>query len=133
MTSGGETMFSASFHAEGVGALAILDMDHPQLSETPCQALKGVAASSWMKTMPPLSGTDRLIADAGADGVQRPSISLEKYAQQLARIESALARMESGRYGFCTGCDSRIPLTRLRADPATETCADCKEPATLTV
>ncbi|MEE2922953.1 MAG: TraR/DksA C4-type zinc finger protein [Pseudomonadota bacterium] len=41
--------------------------------------------------------------------------------------------MESGRYGFCTGCDSRIPLTRLRADPATETCADCKEPATLTV
>jgi len=51
----------------------------------------------------------------------------------LARIESALARMEAGRYGLCTGCDARIPLTRLKADPAIATCADCKEPENLSV
>ena len=86
-----------------------------------------------MKTMPPLSGPDRLTQDAGADGLEDKRLPLQKYAEQLARIESALARMESGHYGICTGCDGRIPLTRLKADPAIATCADCKEPETLTV
>ena len=110
-----------------------VDMDYPQSPETPCQALKGVAASFQMKTMPPLSGLDRLTKDAGADGIRRPPGYLEKYAEQLARIESALARMEAGRYGLCTGCDARIPLTRLKADPAIATCADCKEPENLSI
>jgi RNA polymerase-binding transcription factor DksA len=86
-----------------------------------------------MKTMPPLSGPDRLTQDAGPYGIAGTSTPLKKYAEQLARIESALARMEAGNYGLCTGCDGRIPLTRLRADPAIATCADCKEPKYLTV
>ena len=49
-------------------------MDYPQSPETPCQALKGVAASFQMKTMPPLSGLDRLTKDAGADGIIIPMI-----------------------------------------------------------
>lgn len=81
----------------------------------------------------PLSASDGLTQDAGTDGMERRTISLEQYAQQLARIESALARMEAGRYGICTGCEGRIPLDRLKADPAIATCADCKEPETLTV
>lgn len=50
---------------------------------------------------------------------------LHTYAQKLARIEAALARMEKGRYGFCMTCDGRIGLHRLEADPAEAMCETC--------
>lgn len=58
--------------------------------------------------------------------------AIEEYAAQLARIESALTRMELGCYGVCTCCEENISLSRLKADPATATCQNCKEPENLT-
>tara|TARA_R110000796_G_scaffold251274_2_gene382275 strand:- start:254 stop:655 length:402 start_codon:yes stop_codon:yes gene_type:complete len=133
MIRGDEGIGTASFYVFNVGSLTFVDMDYTQSPETPCQALKGVAASLQMKTMPPLPGPDRLTQDAGPYGIAGTSRPLKKYAEQLARIESALARMEAGNYGLCTNCESRIALTRLKADPAIATCADCKEPENLTV
>lgn len=52
---------------------------------------------------------------------------VENYARQLARIEAALERIESGRYGFCLSCEGRIGLTRLEADPAEPVCETCGE------
>ena len=52
--------------------------------------------------------------------------ALTAYARQLARIEAALARMDSGRYGFCVSCDRQIALTRLEADPAETVCETCE-------
>jgi DnaK suppressor protein len=46
-------------------------------------------------------------------------------AQQVARIDAALARMASGDYGFCLDCGEEIRLPRLRVDPATPLCIDC--------
>lgn len=85
-----------------------------------------------MKTVPPPPVPDRLTQSAGPEGLDRVQTPLEKYAEQLARIESALDRMDAGHYGICTGCNSPIPLSRLAADPAVETCSDCRAPAALT-
>lgn len=43
----------------------------------------------------------------------------------LARVEAALRRIESGDYGYCVSCDEPIAEKRLRLDPAVPTCVDC--------
>ena len=46
-------------------------------------------------------------------------------AQQVARIDAALARMASGDYGHCLDCGEEIAAKRLAVDPATPLCIDC--------
>ncbi|MGE5545776.1 MAG: TraR/DksA family transcriptional regulator [Solirubrobacterales bacterium] len=43
------------------------------------------------------------------------------------RIVAALARIESGEYGFCLSCEARIPAKRLDLDPAAAQCVKCAE------
>jgi DnaK suppressor protein len=43
----------------------------------------------------------------------------------LKRMETALARLKAGDYGFCLLCDDDIPIKRLEFDPAVTTCVDC--------
>jgi RNA polymerase-binding transcription factor DksA len=45
--------------------------------------------------------------------------------QALADIDAALARMNSGRYGTCLRCGTRIPLARLQTVPQAALCFDC--------
>jgi DnaK suppressor protein len=45
---------------------------------------------------------------------------------QLDEILAALNRLETGTYGVCETCSRAIPLTRLRAMPATRHCVDCQ-------
>jgi len=47
--------------------------------------------------------------------------------RELAGIERALARMESGTYGICARCGESIAPARLRALPAAEHCIRCAE------
>ena len=59
------------------------------------------------------------------DGHANSGAGLPAFAQKLARIEAALSRMEKGRYGYCRGCEGRIALHRLEADPAEAVCESC--------
>jgi DnaK suppressor protein len=45
----------------------------------------------------------------------------------LADIELALARMQTGRYGFCRSCASPIPVVVLEAIPNTTRCLACQQ------
>jgi DnaK suppressor protein len=45
--------------------------------------------------------------------------------QQLVRIPSALARIESGDFGFCLSCDEHIAIGRLEIDPTYTQCVNC--------
>ena len=45
----------------------------------------------------------------------------------LTKIESALERLESGEYFWCTICGSFIGVKRLEARPVTTLCIRCKE------
>ncbi len=49
----------------------------------------------------------------------------ERADEVLHGIEDALARVATGRYGYCVDCGDRIPLERLRGLPATATCIAC--------
>jgi DnaK suppressor protein len=44
----------------------------------------------------------------------------------LAKIETALQKIERGAYGECVICGEDIGLKRLRARPVAELCIDCK-------
>lgn len=48
--------------------------------------------------------------------------------RELQAIDAALARIESGDYGFCARCGQPIGAGRLRAIPETPLCIRCAEP-----
>ncbi|MDC7241615.1 MAG: TraR/DksA family transcriptional regulator [Spirochaetales bacterium] len=45
---------------------------------------------------------------------------------RLNKVESALIRLENGKYGVCARCSKRISLDRLEAIPYAVLCIDCK-------
>ena len=45
----------------------------------------------------------------------------------LAKIDKALARIESGAFGICERCEEEISPKRLEARPVTTLCIRCKE------
>ena len=44
---------------------------------------------------------------------------------EVAAIDAALARMDAGTYGICTGCGEAITAARLDARPASAECLAC--------
>ena len=57
---------------------------------------------------------------------QRRSADLQRTIEE---IDAALARIEGGTYGRCTGCDASIPEERLELRPFARTCVACTAPA----
>ena len=49
----------------------------------------------------------------------------EELSEQEREVERALARLEAGSYGTCTGCGEQIAEQRLQALPATGLCIKC--------
>lgn len=47
--------------------------------------------------------------------------------EALAKVESALQRLEQGTFGICSECEKPIPQVRLKAIPYTSTCRKCQE------
>ena len=81
------------------------------LTNGPCSAVDHPVARHY-KAASALREVDALIA-AGA-------------RQALNDIELALARMHTGRYGYCRTCGLRIPLVVLEAIPKTTLCLACQ-------
>jgi DnaK suppressor protein len=53
---------------------------------------------------------------------QRRSADL---AVTIGEIDAALARIDAGSYGRCTGCQAQIPEERLELRPFAGTCVAC--------
>lgn len=51
--------------------------------------------------------------------------SLRRRQIELNNIAAALARIDSGDYGFCTECGDEIVRGRLEIDPAGPLCVNC--------
>lgn len=49
----------------------------------------------------------------------------ESGLREIAQIEAALDRIDTGRYGVCEECDEPIAVARLEALPYTTRCIDC--------
>ena len=66
-----------------------------------------------------LSRMDAMQAQAMAQASGR------RREETLRGIAAALARMESGGFGYCRACDEPIQKNRLRFDPTVALCIDC--------
>jgi DnaK suppressor protein len=47
--------------------------------------------------------------------------------EEILKIDEALDRLNSGRYGRCQECGETIPIERLEVAPYTRFCLDCKK------
>lgn len=52
---------------------------------------------------------------------------LQALDRTLKQIDTALARLHTGRYGLCSSCSEAIPLARLRAVPFATLCVPCQK------
>ena len=75
-------------------------------------------------------------ADHEADLADDPGVRLSEREEvdaisalqqtQLAQVDAALERIESGTYGICQDCGVAIPVERLEAMPAAAYCVNCQ-------
>jgi len=52
---------------------------------------------------------------------------IDRDADELRRIDGALARINEGSYGMCDSCGQEIPEARLEAEPTAVRCVHCQE------
>lgn len=52
---------------------------------------------------------------------------VERDADELRRIDTALRRANDGSYGLCVDCDVVIPIARLEVEPTALRCVRCQE------
>ena len=89
-----------------------------------------------------LSAKKTLIEEASFDTDDLPDeidLASSEYSQSLifrlrdrekfllAKIDKALARIETGAFGICEKCEEEISMKRLEARPVTTLCIRCKE------
>jgi DnaK suppressor protein len=69
------------------------------------------------------------MAELGSDNFEQEFTLglMEADEGMLGDIESALERIEQGKYGRCVECDGLIPKARLNAIPYTPVCIKCAE------
>ncbi len=78
-----------------------------------------------------LSMVDNHPADTASENYERgKDISLhEKNLLILEKVEEALLKIKTGKYGLCENCGTKIPEERLEAVPYTGFCISCKRRA----
>jgi RNA polymerase-binding protein DksA len=68
------------------------------------------------------------LADSASDDIDRKMIEAlgSQELKRLKLIDSALTRIQQGKYGLCVKCGKRIPQERLEAIPYALMCIECK-------
>lgn len=86
-------------------------------------ALKGDLSS-----LRALTGASGELADFALDSVCEETTNLmaEVESMELMHIDEAIARINSGEFGACQGCQRPIPLARLEALPYAQLCIKCQ-------
>lgn len=67
-------------------------------------------------------------ADMAADDMDRKMLETigSKDMKRLRLIDSAITRIEQGKYGACMKCNKKIPRERLNAIPYALMCIECQ-------
>lgn len=90
---------------------------------------------SLRETLPVEAGVVRDVEEQSVDDfVTEVDMALmQMKSETLARIDQAIARLDSGTYGLCQECDEEISAARLKALPFAPLCRDCQEDTESTV
>ncbi len=67
-------------------------------------------------------------ADIAADDMDRKMLETigSKDMKRMRLIDSAISRIEQGKYGLCMKCGKKIPKERLEAIPYALLCIECQ-------
>jgi DnaK suppressor protein len=52
---------------------------------------------------------------------------MSRWSRELKKINEGLQRIDSGEYGVCDECESRIRFERLKAMPFAQLCLNCQQ------
>ncbi|TFG65306.1 MAG: TraR/DksA family transcriptional regulator [Spirochaetales bacterium] len=68
------------------------------------------------------------LVDIAADDIDRKTLEALSAGdiRKLNLIDSAISRLQNGKYGICMSCNKKIPRERLEAMPYALMCIDCK-------
>ena len=68
-------------------------------------------------------------ADIASDDMDRKMLETigSKDMKRMRLIDSAITRIEQGKYGLCMKCGKKIPRARLEAIPYALLCIECQE------
>lgn len=94
--------------------------------------IHGISASAAQDLKPVALDQTSVGRVSRIDAMQLQQMSQEaarRRQQLLVKIEGALRRIESGRFGLCFLCETEIDLRRLNADPTITRCRECVENA----
>ena len=106
-----------------------LEKFRTRLLELRCE-LQEMAESSRDTTRPVIldqASVGRLSRMDAMQGQEMAQEVARRRQQQLARIDGALRRIDSGDFGYCFNCGEEIDKRRLSLDPANARCLGCAE------
>jgi DnaK suppressor protein len=108
----------------------------PYLSSAALDRLRQLLADERQELHEARDECERMLFDdaapesSEATSREELEIILIRHNASLDAVDKALALMDSGSYGWCTGCGSMIALGRLEAMPSATTCVGCHGYAT---
>ena len=94
--------------------------------------LEGLGAATEESRRPVELDQTRVGRLSRMDALQEQAMAVEverRRAIEIQRIDAALARLDSGEYGYCVACGEPIATKRLELDPTIPNCIDCAKGA----
>jgi len=86
----------------------------------------------WDTVFPKFNG-----GEVGSAALEKAADEVEEYSTllpieyslelRLQNINSALEKIEKGKYGVCEKCGKEIPVARLKVSPEAQFCLKCKK------
>ena len=94
-------------------------------------SLKGELVDDIERTVHTMQDEATVFADPNDRASQETDIAIElrnrdRERKLIKKIEETIAQIDSGDYGYCSGCGVEIGIKRLEARPTASLCIDCK-------
>jgi len=95
------------------------------------ETLKAELMKDIERTVHTMQDEATVFADPNDRASQETDIAIElrnrdRERKLIKKIEDTIALIESGDYGYCSGCGVEIGIKRLEARPTATLCIDCK-------
>jgi DnaK suppressor protein len=96
--------------------------------------LKGELSREIDRTVHTMQDDATVFADPNDRASQEADFGVElrnsdRERKLIRKIETTLARIDAGEYGYCKACGMEIGLKRLEARPTAALCIECKRQA----